>query len=149
MNTRRSGGRETWHRLLEWDKGQPDSERLAARLLSTEGYDGIDPSHPLGGRDGGKDALCRKDGHGYVLAVYFARGHKDFREIGEKFQDDLAKAKTLEAEGIVFFTNQELSLAERRGLCENAAALDIEADVFHLERIAMCAWMPRRDMACD
>ena len=30
---RRSDGRETWHRLLEWDKGQAPAERLAAVVL--------------------------------------------------------------------------------------------------------------------
>lgn len=47
---RRTEGRETYHRLLEWDKGQAASERLAALILSSEGFDGIDPSHPLGGK---------------------------------------------------------------------------------------------------
>ena len=47
---RRTEGRETWHRLLEWDKGQAPSERLAALLLANEGFKNVDPSHPLGGR---------------------------------------------------------------------------------------------------
>jgi len=54
---RRMEGRETYHRLLEWDKGQAASERLAALILSSEGFDGIDPSHSLGGKDGGKDIV--------------------------------------------------------------------------------------------
>jgi hypothetical protein len=28
MNTRRTGGRKTWHRLQDWDIAQADSERL-------------------------------------------------------------------------------------------------------------------------
>lgn len=57
---RRTDGRETWHRLLEWDKGQTPAERLAAIILNSEGFRNIDPSHPLGGRDGLK-------GYGTVL----------------------------------------------------------------------------------
>ena len=48
-------GRETFNRLLNWDRGQAPSERLAAVILSKEGFMEIDPSHPLGGRDGLKD----------------------------------------------------------------------------------------------
>ena len=48
-------GRETFNRLLNWDRGQAPSERLAAIILSNEGFMGIDPSHPLGGKDGLKD----------------------------------------------------------------------------------------------
>ena len=50
---RRAEGRETFYRLLEWDKGQAASERLAALILEQEGFRDIDPSHPLGGKDGG------------------------------------------------------------------------------------------------
>lgn len=45
---RRNDGRETWFRLLEWDKGQTSAERLAAIILTNEGFRNIDPSHPLG-----------------------------------------------------------------------------------------------------
>lgn len=54
---RRNEGQETWHRLIEWDRGQAASERLAALILKVEGYKEIDPSHPLGGKDGLKD-IC-------------------------------------------------------------------------------------------
>ncbi len=32
---RRNDGRETWFRLLEWDKGQTPAERLAAIILGS------------------------------------------------------------------------------------------------------------------
>jgi len=35
-------GRETFNRLLNWDRGQAPSERLAAIILSKEGFKGID-----------------------------------------------------------------------------------------------------------
>ena len=72
---RRIGGRETWHRLREWDKGQSESERLAARLLPLEGFVRIDPSHPLGGPDGGKDIVCKRDAKTWIVAAYSPRGH--------------------------------------------------------------------------
>jgi ribosomal protein S27E len=141
MNPRRTGGRETWHRLREWDKGQSESERLAARLLSIEGYEDIDPSHPLGGPDGGKDVLCKKDGRSCVVAAYFPRGQQEFRDITKKFEEDLTKAKELSANGFVFFTNQELILSQRAKLEDSAQP--IVADIYHLERIASCLDTPK------
>ncbi len=41
---------------------QAPSERMAALILDEEGFESIDPAHPLGGRDGGADALVQKDG---------------------------------------------------------------------------------------
>ena len=136
MNQRRAGGRETWHRLREWDKAQSESERLAARLLSIEGYNGIDPSHPLGGPDGGLDILCKKDGQKCIIAVYFPRGQMGFREIQEKFEGNLAKASAHDAMNFVFFTNQELTLGERVKLEDLAPPIAV--DIYHLERIASC-----------
>ena len=49
---RRMEGTETWHRLLEWDLGSVASERLAGIILAHEGFRDIDPSHPMGGKDG-------------------------------------------------------------------------------------------------
>lgn len=124
---------ETWHRLREWTNGQAPSERLAAQLLIDEGFDDIDPSHPLGGRDGQKDALCSKHGKKWVMAVYFPRGQKDFTQLKEKFESDISGAPRNEALGIVFVTNQEVRLAEREELRRLAG--DIELELFHLERI--------------
>ena len=64
---------ETWHRLREWTYGQTPSERLAGQLAQAEGYRDYDPAHPLGGPDGGVDALAVRNGKKYVVAVYFAR----------------------------------------------------------------------------
>jgi len=65
---------ETWHRLREWTKGQTPSERPAAQILMRDGFSDLDPSHPLGGRDGGKDALATKGGVPFAMAVNAARG---------------------------------------------------------------------------
>jgi hypothetical protein len=137
---RRTGGRETWHRLLEWDKAQSESERLAARLLATQGYEGIDPSHPLGGSDAGKDIVCLRGGQRCLVAVYFPRGQQRIGQIKEKLDSDLSKLRVLDHPYIVFFTNQELRLAERQKL-ENSAAPQ-SLDIYHLERIASCLDSP-------
>ncbi|HDR8965008.1 TPA: hypothetical protein QDB13_002615 [Burkholderia vietnamiensis] len=124
---------ETWHRLRDWTNGQAPSERLSAQILAEEGFQGIDPSHPLGGKDGGRDAGCEFDGEPWVMAVYFPRGEKSFEEIKAKFVDDVAKVNRSDAKGIAFVTNQELRLNERSRLVQEAAPLGVQ--LFHLERI--------------
>lgn len=123
---------ETWHRLREWAKGSHSAERLAGHLLSSDGYDSLDPSHPLGGPDGLKDALCQKNGDKWIGAVYFPRGQKSFTKTKKKFIDDFAGVEENNADGIAFVTNQELSLSEREELSSYAD----KADIFHLERNA-------------
>ena len=131
---RRTEGREAWHRLLEWDKGQAPSERLAALLLSNEGFKNVDPSHPLGGRDGLKDMMLSYNGSKWIGAVYFPRGQQSFSDIKDKFSHDLDGVKTNGAVGIAFVTNQELRLSERKILTELDPSIDVQ--IYHLERIA-------------
>ncbi|WP_067470359.1 hypothetical protein [Nocardia amamiensis] len=85
---------ETRHRLLEWTQGQAPSERLAAQVLAHEGFEDIDPSHPLGGQDGGRDGVCTRDGQRWIFAVYFPRGQQSLTNIKKKLCDDpVAAAK--------------------------------------------------------
>jgi hypothetical protein len=123
---------ETWHRLREWTSGQGPSERLAAQVLLAEGFESLDPSHPLGGKDAGKDALVRKDGTPWIMAVYFPRGQQSFAAIRKKLVDDGKGAAANEADGIVFVTNQELTLSERKTLSE---AVNTPLEIYHLERV--------------
>lgn len=123
---------ETWHRLLQWTNGQGRSERLAAQILLHEGFESIDPSHPLGGPDGGQDATCIRAGSRWTMAVYFPRNQQDFKDIAAKFKSDLEKARRSESEGIAFVTNQELRLAERQTL---NSLWEGGVELFHLERI--------------
>ncbi len=132
QNLARNRFDETWHRLREWTKGQTPSERLAAQILIHEGFKAIDPSHPLGGRDGGKDALASRDAN-FVMAVYFPRGAKPFPNIRAKFKEDLSGVSSAGASGVAFVTNQELTLAERAELV--ALAAPVEVQLFHLERV--------------
>jgi hypothetical protein len=132
---------ETWHRLLDWTYGQAPSERLAALILDEEGYKDIDPSHPLGGKDGGRDGECLRDGNKWTWAVHFPRGQQDLNTTKTKLQDDIAVARKHDPAGIAFVTNQELRLAERRDL--RLLGGDIEIELFHLERVATILDRPR------
>ena len=134
---------ETWHRLLNWTYGQAPSERLAAQILLAEGYTDLDPSHPLGGKDGGKDALCVKGGQKWLMAVYFPRGQQSIGQIQTKFEGDFAGVAKNGAAGIVFVTNQELTLGERSQL--KALCGSVALEIYHLERIATILDQPHMD----
>lgn len=134
MNRRRTEGDETWTRLLSWTKGQKLSERLASHILRADGYKSIDPSHPLGGQDGLKDLITIKDNIKRIGAAYFPRGQKSFSEIKGKFKNDLKGIETNKVSGMVFVSNQELNLGERRELKKLGKPNTIE--IYHLERIA-------------
>lgn len=123
---------ETWHRLSEWTSGQGPSERLAAQVLLEDGFTQLDPSHPLGGRDGKKDAIAWRSNEKWVMAVYFPRGRQPFGEIKEKLISDFAGVAPNGAAALAFVTNQELSLSERSEL-RNSVPGRIE--IYHLERI--------------
>jgi hypothetical protein len=97
-----------------------------------DGFCSLDPSHPLGGKDGGQDATCVKNGIRWTMAVYFPRGQQDFAVVQTKFKSDLSAAQATGAEGFVFVTNQEMRLAERRSLLTEW--LD-RVELFHLERV--------------
>jgi hypothetical protein len=125
---------ETWHRLLAWTNDQGPSERLAAQILLSEGFSSINPSHPLGGKDGGKDALCMRSGKLWIMGVYFPRNQQTFRDIQDKFLLDLAAAQNNQAYGFAFVTNQELRLAERNTL---TSAWPERVELYHLERITV------------
>ena len=131
---RRNDGRETWYRLLEWDKGQAAAERMAAVILVNEGFRGVDPSHPLGGRDGLKDMVLSDNGSKWIGAVYFPRGKQTFSDIKAKFLHDISGVKQNHANGMVFLTNQELRLAERKELVELDQEIDVQ--LYHLERLS-------------
>lgn len=148
MNQRRPAGRETWRRLLEWDRGQADAERLAARILRMDGFAAIDPSHPLGGPDGLKDVVCRRGEDKWIGAAYFPRGQQSFGQIRDKLTADVEGVEKNGASGIAFVTNQELSLGERGQLAE--ARPDTALELYHLERIAsILDWPPCYGLRLD
>jgi hypothetical protein len=133
MNHRRLEGSETVARIIDWTRGQTPAERLAAHLLRAEGFDAIDPSHPLGGPDGLKDVVCIKNNVKWLGAAYFPRGQQSFRVIKKKFIGDLDGTKANQVDGFIFITNQELKLNEREQLKTLKNGDNIE--IYHLERI--------------
>jgi hypothetical protein len=133
---------ETFRRLLSWPSGSGPAERLAAQVLDEEGYTDIIPSHPLGGRDGGKDLVAQKDGRSWAVAVYFPRDQQSFNDIRTKFAADVEKARAAGFDAVVFITNQELRLGERAEL-EDLARIPIQ--LFHLERMTSILDRPRMD----
>jgi len=130
---RQKRGQEAWKRLLDWHDGQTSAERLASRLLNLIGYSNVDLSHPLGGPDGKKDIICKKDGKKWVVGVYFPNGQKKFKKIEEKFENDLKGVDQNDADGFVFVTNQELKISEKKDL-KQKEKFDIE--LIHLEALA-------------
>lgn len=124
---------ETWRRLREWTNGPGASERLGAQIVLSDGYENLDPSHPLGGPDGRKDAICKKDGESWVMAVYFPTEQQPFSAIKAKLRHDVEGVIKNEADGLVFVTNQQLPLSQRRVLRELVSPIPL--DLYHLERI--------------
>lgn len=133
---------ETQKRLLDWTYQQAPSERLAAQILDAEGYKDIDPSHPLGGRDDGRDGECNRNGEKGVWAVYFARGQKSLNDIETKLKADINAALRHNPQFLAFVTNQELRLAERNDLRALGHG-KVRIDLFHMERIATVLDRPR------
>lgn len=134
MGRRQTDGDETWGRLLAWTKGQKPSERLSAHILRVDGFKSVDPSHPLGGKDGLKDVVAVKDNISWIGAAFFPRGQKSFKETKDKFLSDLKGIKKNKVSGLAFVTNQELKLSERTELKKLGKPNTIE--IYHLERIA-------------
>jgi hypothetical protein len=127
------GATETLYRLRLWNGAQVASEGLAAQVLLSQGFIELDPSHPMGGRDGGKDAICFKDGMRWVMAVHFSSEQQTFSAIKKKFQEDLTGARKNSAFGMAFVTNQKITDGQRKKL-ENMDE-NISITIYHLNRI--------------
>lgn len=134
MEDKRRDGHETWHRLLQWTKQQTPAERLAGHILRLDGFNSLDPSHPLGGKDGLKDLVAVRESQKWIAAAYFPRGQQPFNVIKTKFQNDSAGVVVNNAQGFVFVTNQELRLSERLEL--SSFPENIPVEIYHLERVA-------------
>jgi hypothetical protein len=131
---RQFNGEETTEALSNWTRGPKAAERLASSVLQIENFDDIDPSHPLGGRDGKKDIICKKNGKKLIVAVYFPNSKKAFSFIKKKVQGDFEGVSKNNADGIIIFTNQYLTIGQRTEF-KNLHS-DINVEIFHLERIA-------------
>jgi fido (protein-threonine AMPylation protein) len=119
--------------LRDWRFGQVQAERLCAGILHIEGYQDVDPQAPLGGPDGTKDILARKDDLLWLGAVFFPPTPQKFKAIRKKFSSDLAGVERNGATAMAFFVNQHLSVGERATLFELAEP--VLSVIYHLERI--------------
>lgn len=126
-------GLQTEAILHEWRFGQPQAERLAGALLHLEEFEDVDPQHPLGGPDGLKDVLCRRNGRLWVAAAYFPPTTPSFKDIKAKFEHDVAGVTKNSAEGFCFFVNQRLTIGEREELI--SVSTTPHTEVYHLERL--------------
>jgi fido (protein-threonine AMPylation protein) len=121
--------------LKLWEKGSSDAERLCADLLQMEAFEYIDPQHPLGGPDGGKDILCEKDGNTFVAAVHFTRERITYAKTKNKFTSDLLASLKHNRNGFIFLTNQSLTVDERTKLEKIAAQNAKRCLIYHRERL--------------
>jgi len=122
---------------------QAQAERLSAALLHLEGYVDIDPQCPLGGPDGLKDAICRRDDRKWIAAAYFPPTESTPSEISKKFNHDLPGVRANGAQGILFLTNQRIGPAARDDLLEYARKDGATAEIYHLERIRAALDAPK------
>jgi hypothetical protein len=111
-----------------------------AHVLLAEGYRDLDPSHPLGGPDGGRDARATKDGRKWVVVVYFPREQQKLKTIQDELTLDCAGVTKNDGYGLVFVCNGELTLEERDAL-EGAVSGPLE--LYHLERVTAVLDQPR------
>lgn len=121
--------------LTNWEKGSGDAERLCADLLRIDAFEDVDPQHPLGGPDGGKDILCCKDGNTFVAAVHFPLGSIKFAAATSKFISDLIASLKHSRNGFIFLTNQDLTVGERTILEKIAAGKGKRCLIYHRERL--------------
>ena len=133
------GGRETLERLRNWDRGQPDAERLAGQILRLDGRTPI-PIHPKGGRDAGRDLIFSDNGRLWVVGCYFPTRPVTVGALKKKISGDLNSAKRHHPHGFVFVTNQEIKRALATLLRESAAVV---IDLYDIERIRQILDDPR------
>ncbi len=129
--------------LAMWRGGQTGAERMCAGLLILDDYQAMDPQAPLGGADGLKDILCRKNGRLHVAACYFPPTTVVFSKVKSKFVEDMGGVVKNDASGFVFLTNVRLTVGEQGQLQELASAAGVRLDLYHQERIRALLDSPR------
>ncbi|MGA9042610.1 MAG: hypothetical protein WB421_18910 [Terriglobales bacterium] len=127
--------------LHDWRYGQTQAERLCAALMHLEGFESVDPQHPLGGPDERKDILAIKAKRKWVGAAYFPATGKSFAEIKKKFCDDFSGVKRNNGSGFAFLVNQRLSVSERSELISQTS--QTETELYHLERMVSILDAPK------
>ncbi|MCI1780181.1 MAG: hypothetical protein LKI53_09540 [Bacteroidales bacterium] len=132
--SRRAQGVETFERLRNWERGQTASEKLSAQFLIYNKYININPSHPRGGPDGGKDIICYKGRKKMIVACFFPKSKRPFSEIKNKFINDSQGISKNNGDGFIFITNQELTISQRSKL-KKEIDNKYEIKIYHLENL--------------
>jgi fido (protein-threonine AMPylation protein) len=129
--------------LKAWDQQSTTAERLCADILRLNGFESIDPQQPRGGKDGGKDILCDKDGLTFVAACHFPHDPATFAKVKKKFSEDLDASTRYGRDGFIFMTNQHLSPTERTILEKLAGAVNKRALIMHREYLRVALDSPQ------
>jgi hypothetical protein len=103
----------------------------------------VQPRHPRGGKDGGRDLEARlTDGRSVWAGIGFRNSATDSaadrKWVKKKFSNDLTRALEVapELKAFVFITNVELTIGERDALTRMAKRRGIDfVDVLHRERL--------------
>lgn len=131
-------GARTLNELILWNRGAVQSAYLAQALIRIDGAEDIDPIHPRGGRDGGKDILCTFKGVLCVVAVYFPNESNKIKysDLKSKFRSDAKGAARNGRPGFLFVTNVHIRAKDRKELEKLAATAGLSPCIlFHLERV--------------
>jgi hypothetical protein len=144
---------DTELRLVAWRDGATQAERLAAAILSISGYTDIDPQAPLGGPDSRRDITCIKGGRRWIGAVYFPSIPGRYSAVKRKFLHDLEGTINHDYDGLIFITNQSISVSQRAALLKLGADRGKEIDIIsfgahtrHL-RLPYRLWCPHSVLA--
>ena len=134
---------DTDERLKSYlDTNQLARERLCCAVLALDNrFAEVNPRHPRGGPDGGRDieAVFRQEQRAFG-AVGFVNQANDSNEqkkkIQRKFGDDLERALVAAPEVFVFLTNINLTISEKAELVSEAKARGLgHAEIIDRERI--------------
>jgi fido (protein-threonine AMPylation protein) len=126
---------ETEFKLLNWRGDSSLAERMCTDILVMQDFELVDPQSPLGGPDGTKDIVCEKGGWKYIAAVFFPPFPKGYTSIRSKFASDFKGVKKNNVDGIIFFTNQNLTPTNKKNLRAIAESQKSKFIIFDNEAI--------------
>jgi hypothetical protein len=135
---------QTDERLRTWlDSNQLARERVALAIIKTDKrFKNVQPRHPRGGPDGGRDIQASYESQEVFIAVGFLNSandsDKDRRKTIRKFKSDLKRAKeeNKDLQNFIFITNVNLTTTQKRKSMEHARGKGIYlCDIYDRERL--------------
>ena len=134
---------DTEQALIVWRGSQHDSERMCAQLLLLAGYQEARSlaSPRWTGRNEGRGLPegRRALGDGSL----FTRNEVEYDAVEAKLKDDAKGIAKNRATGIVFFTNNKLTISERDTLSAIITGTGHKVDLYHRERVRLLLDDPR------